>query len=411
MKKLIACICLLVNPLIISAQDGSRLIVFQNANVIDGISSEPLRGVTVIVANGRIAGIQKSLKSIPAGAQVIDLKGKWLLPGYIDSHVHLGNFESAQRALRFGVTTARTMGGSFIDIEMRDAHRKGRTDIPEVLAGGRQVRPGVIDAPWFAKEFPELADIKSPLSGTENLRRLVRAYASKGIDHIKVLATERAGLADADPRKRTFTDEELIAIVDEARKAGLNVAAHAHGDEGGYAAVKAGVRSIEHGTWMSDKTLRLMKARGTWLVSNIFGDSDGRPMGSIFSTDPIIVERSRTMWPQAMKVTRRAYEMGVPVVGATDIGYERVFDSGRWTIADNALGFAKAGIPKMEAIKAITSEAAKLLEINKRTGAIRKGLEADIVIIGDDPLSSMQALKDIRIIVNDGTIVIKKVEQ
>jgi pimeloyl-ACP methyl ester carboxylesterase len=273
-----------------------------------------------------------------------------------------------------------------------------------VLAGGRQVRPDVIDAPWFVKEFPELADMKPPISGTENLRRLVKAYASKGVDHIKVLATERAGLVNADPRKRTFTDEELIAIVDEARKAGLKVAAHAHGDEGGYAAVKAGVRSIEHGTWLSDRTLRLMRAQGTWLVSNIFGDSD-RPMGSIFSTDPIIVERGRTMWPQASKVTRRAYQMGVHLVGATDIGYEKVFDSGRWTIADNALGFAVAGIPKMEAIKAITSHAAQLLEIDKRTGAIRKGLEADIVVVGDNPLSSIKALKDIRMIVNDGKVV------
>ena len=361
----------------------------------------------MIVANGKIAGIQKSLKSIPAGAEVIDLKGKWLLPGYIDSHVHLGDVESAQRALRFGVTTARTMGGSFIDIEIRDAHRKGRTDIPEVLAGGRQVRPGVIDAPWFVKDFPELADMKPPLSGTENLRRLVKAYASKGVDHIKVIATERAAFATTDPRKRTFTDEELIAIVDEAGKAGLKVAAHAHGDEGAYAAVTAGVHSIEHGTWLSERTLRLMRSRDTWLVSNIFGDSD-RPFGSIFSTDPIVIERGRTMWPQAQEVTRRAYQMGVRVVGATDIGYERVFDSGRWTIADNALGLAKAGIPKMGAIKAITSQAAKLLEIDKRTGAIRKGLEADIVIVGDNPLSSIAALKDIRIIVNDGQVVFNK---
>ena len=409
MKTLIACICVLVNALAISAQDRSRVIVFQHANVIDGVSSEPLRDVSVTITIGKITGIRKRLGRVPAGAEVIDLKGKWLLPGYVDSHVHLGDFDSAQRALRFGVTTARTMGGSFIDIEMRDAHRKGRTDIPEVLAGGRQVQPRVIDAPWFVQDFPELADMKRPLSGTENLRRLVKAYASKGVDHIKVLATERAGLANADPRKRTFTDEELIAIVDEARKAGLKVAAHAHADEGAYAAVKAGVRSIEHGTWLSEKTLRLMKTRGTWLVSNIFGDSD-RPLGSIFSTDPILVERGRTMWPQAMEVTRRAYQMGVLVVGATDIGYGREFDSGRWTIADNALGFAKAGIPKMEAIKAITSQAAKLLEIDKRTGAIRKALEADIVIVGDNPLSSIEALKDIRMIVNDGTVVFNKVD-
>lgn len=411
MKKLTLVIFLLLQVSVVTAQNASSsLIVFQHANVIDGISSEPLRDVTVTVANGKVAGIQKNLKRVPPGAEVIDLKGKWLLPGYIDAHVHV-DLEQAQRALRFGITTARTMGGGhFTDIEIRDAHRRGRTDIPEVLAVGYQVRPDMFDLnSSLIKDLPELADMRSPLSGTENVRRVVKALASRGVDYIKVLATERAGTADTDPRKRTFTDEELIAIVDEARKAGLTVAAHAHGDEGAYAAVKAGVRSIEHGTWLSEKTLRLMRSRGTWLVSNIFGDSD-RPMGSIFSTNPILVERGRTMWPQAMEVTRRAYQMGVKVVGATDINYERVFDSGRWTIADNALGFAKAGIPKMEAIKAITSQAAKLLEINKRTGAIRRGLEADIVIVGDNPLSSIEALKDIRIIVNDGRVVFNKVD-
>ena len=410
MKRLIACICLFINALAISAQDRSRVIVFEHANVIDGVSREPLRDVSVTIANGKIIAIQKSVKRMPAGAEVIDLKGKWLLPGYIDSHVHVV-FEQAQRALRFGVTTVRTMGGGgFSDIEIRDAHRKGRSDIPEVLAAGWGVRPDVFNAPSFLKDFPELADMKPRVSGVENVRRLVRAFALKGVDHIKILATERAGTPDTDPRKRTFTDEELIAIVDEARKAGLKVAAHAHGDEGAYAAVKAGVHSIEHGTWLSDKTLRLMKSRGTWLVSNIFGDLD-RPLGSIVSTNPILVERGRTMWPQAREVTRRAYEMGVHVVGATDLNYGREFDSGRWTIADNALGLAKAGIPKMEAIKAITSQAAKLLEIDKRTGAIRKGLEADIVIVGDNPLSSIEALKDIRMIVNDGTVVFNKIDQ
>ena len=127
MKRLIACICVLVNALAISAQDRSGVIIFQHANVIDGVSSDPLPDVTVIVANRKIAGIHKSLKSIPAGAEVIDLNGKWLLPGYIDSHVNV-NLEQAQRALRFGITTARTMGGGFIDIAIRVAHRQGRSD-------------------------------------------------------------------------------------------------------------------------------------------------------------------------------------------------------------------------------------------------------------------------------------------
>ena len=103
--------------------------------------------------------------------------------------------------------------------------------------------------------------------------------------------------------------------------------------------------------------------------------------------------------------------MGIPIVAASDFTYGPQFDSGRATIADNAAGLAEAGIPKMKAIKAITSEAAKLLEIDKRTGAILKGLEADIVIVGDNPLSSIEALKDIRMIVNDGTVVFNKIDQ
>jgi imidazolonepropionase-like amidohydrolase len=413
MKTLVACFCVFVSALTVSAQAGSGVIVFQHANVIDGVSREPLRDVSVIIANGKITGIRKRLGSVPAGAEVIDLKGKWLLPGYIDSHVHFNDFESAQRALRFGITTGRTMAADhFIDVEIRDAHRRGRTDIPEVIAAGYQVRPDVFDAfPSFIKDFPEFADMKPRVSGTENVRRVVRAFASKGVDHIKILATERAGTPDTDPRKRTFTDEELFAIVDEARKAGLKVAAHAHGDEGALAAVKAGVRSIEHGTWLSDKTLTLMKARDTWFVTNIAGTSGTAFWNSINSPNPILAERRRTMRPPAINVTRRAYRLGIPIVAASDFSYGPLFDSGRATIADNAAGLAEAGVPKMEAIRAITSQAAKLLEIDKRTGAIRKGLEADIVVVGDNPLSSIGALKDIRIIVNDGKVVFNKVDQ
>lgn len=411
MKTLVACIWLFVSALAVSAQDGPMVIVFHHANVLDGVSRQPLRDVSVTIANGKITGIQKSLKGMPAGAEVIDLKSKWLLPGYIDSHVHV-DLEQAQRALRFGITTARTMGGGhFTDIELREAHRRGRTDIPEVLAVGYQVRPDMFYLnSSLIKDLPELADLKSPLSGTENVRRVVKAIASRGVDHIKVLATERAGTPDTDPRKRTFTDEELITIVEEARKAGLTVAAHAHADDGAYAAVKAGVRSIEHGTWLSEKTLRLMKAKGTWLVTNIFSDSATAFFDSIAPQNPILVERRRTMRPAATEVTQRAFKLGVSVVGATDITYGSQYDSGGVTIADNAAGLVEAGMPKMDAIKSITSRAATLLGIDRRTGAIRKGLEADIVVVGDNPLASIQALKDVRMIVNDGKIVFNKIE-
>jgi imidazolonepropionase-like amidohydrolase len=412
MKKLTFLIFLLLHVSLASAQGESAVIVFEHANVIDGVSSKPLLDVSVVVANGKIAAIGKHVRA-PANAQIIDLSGKWLLPGYIDAHVHFNDFEWARRALRFGVTTARTMGiDHFIDIEIRDAHKKGRSDLPEVLAGGYQVRPDVFDAfPSFIKDFPELADMKPRVAGTANVRRLVKALASRGVDHIKLLASERAGTPDTDPRKRTFTDEEIAAIVDEATKARLKVTAHAHVDEAAAAAVRAGVSSIEHGTWLSDKTLRLMKSRGTWFVSNIFNAPTVAYLHSIFPLNPVLVERRRTMWPLAAEVTKRAYKMGVPVVAATDITYGSQFDSGQATIADNAAGLAEIGVPKMEAIKAITSKAAKLLEIDRRTGAIRRGLEADMVVLGADPLSSIEALKNIRMIINDGRVVYSRTDQ
>jgi len=399
MKKLIIIAVLLLQAWIVSAQSSdSSVIVFQHANVIDGVSNKPLLDVSVMIANGKIAAIGKRVNE-PSRAEIIDLNGKWLLPGYIDAHVHI-NFEQAQRALRLGVTTARTMSGG-VDLEIKDAHNKGRIDLPEILASGAQVRPDMPSLPGFAKNFPELADIKAPVTGGENVRRVVRALASRGVDHIKVLATERAGTPGTDPRKRTFTDEELIAIVDEAKKAGLKVAAHAHSDDGAYAAVKAGVRSIEHGTWITERTLRLMKSQGTWFDPTILYWDTHQP------SDPILVERARTMRPLVEEVTRKAHKMGIPIVGGTDFSY----DDGQLSIADNSAILAHLGRSKMEAIKAITSKSAKLLEIDHRTGIIRKGLEADIVVLGADPLSSIAALKDIRMIVNDGKVVFNRTHE
>ncbi len=149
----------------------------------------------------------------------------------------------------------------FLDVRIREAHRQGGEDLPDVVAAGYQIRPDMAAA--FFEDFPALADLRTRVSGTDNVRRVVRAIVSRGVDHIKFLATERSG---DDPRKRTFSDEEIEALVDEARKAGLRVAAHAHGDEGAVAAVKAGVHSIEHGTFISDQTLASMKQRGTYYV-------------------------------------------------------------------------------------------------------------------------------------------------
>ena len=177
------------------AQTDSSILVFQHANVIDGISRSPLLNATVIVAYGKIASIKRYAVKIPAQAIVMDCKGKWLLPGYIDAHVHFSDVGAAKTALLLGSTTVRTMHcDTFLDIHIRDDHRKGQRDLPDVIAAGYQVRPDMFEAfPSFIKEFPDLADMQPRISGTENVRRVVRALVSRGVNHIKFLATERSG--------------------------------------------------------------------------------------------------------------------------------------------------------------------------------------------------------------------------
>jgi len=255
----------------VSAQSTEKVLVLLHANLIDGVSSEPVHDATIVVRGARIENVSSKPASLPAGAEVVDLKGRWLLPGYVDAHAHLFDIAAARRALQYGTTTVRVMGvNNFADVGIREPHNGGMTDLPGVVAAGYQIRPDLAKAfAGFLLDFPTMSRFASGLRGSDNLRSIVRAYAEHHVDLIKVLATERAGTPDTDPRKRTFTDEELASIVDEARKLGLPVAAHAHSDEGARGAVLAGVRSIEHGTYLTDETLQLMKTRVTYFDPTI----------------------------------------------------------------------------------------------------------------------------------------------
>ena len=402
MKKSIITFCLIIYALIASAQDSS-IIVFEHANVIDGISDKPLMNVALIIDHGKITVIQKGKIKIPSHAIIIDLKGKWLLPGYVDAHVHI-NFEQAKTALQSGVTTARTMGGEEIDLKIKSAHRSGNDSLPDIVAAGYQLRPDMAET--FFKDFPQFIGLKPRVSGVENVRLIVKALVSHQVDLIKILATERAGTPETDPRKRTFTDEEIAAIVDEAGKAGIPVAAHAHADEGAFAAVKTGVRSIEHGTFLSDQTLALMKSKGIYYVPT-FSFRDQTPSKPEYVNNPILAERKRTFLPAKMEVTKKAYKMGILIVCGTDTRYS---EPGH-TMADEAQYLHNAGMPAMDAIKAMTYTSAQCLGVHDRTGSVKKGMEADLVILKRSPLKDLNALHDIVMVVNDGQIVVNKIRQ
>ncbi|HKQ79300.1 MAG TPA: amidohydrolase family protein [Blastocatellia bacterium] len=383
-------------------QNQNSLLAITNANVIDGVSNEPLRDVTVIVRAGKIEQIGKV--AAPAGAAVIDLRGKWLLPGFIDAHAHISDLTAARVALQSGVTTARDLGvNNFFDIGVRELNHNGAPDLPDIVAAGYHVRPR--PAELLFVDIPKLADLMGKqVNGPDNLRRIVRAQIERGVDVIKILTTERAGLPDTDPRKRVFSDEEIAAIVDEARKSDVYVTAHAHGDEGAYAAVKAGVRSIEHGTYIGDQTLALMKERGTYLVPTIATVVDLVEPGGDYD-NPILAIRGRHMLPRVRETAAKAWKMGIKLVAGTDTGYGP--QSSR-RMPHEVIELAQIGMSPMDAIKAATSVSAELLGIGKRTGSIKSGFEADFIAIERDPIADVKNLQDILLVINNGKPVVNR---
>jgi imidazolonepropionase-like amidohydrolase len=387
-----------------SSQNRTSLLAITHANVIDGVSNEPLRDVTVVVRDGKIEQVGKV--NPPDGASVIDLKGRWLLPGYVDAHAHIATLAAARLALQSGATTARDMGvNHFFDIGVRELNHAGAADLPDIVAAGYHVRPRPAEELFV--DIPKLSDLMGKqVSGTEAVRRIVRAQIERGINVIKTMATERAGLPDTDPRKRVFTDEELAAIVDEARKSGVYVAAHAHGDEGAYAAVKAGVRSIEHGTYLSDRTLALMKERGTYFDPTIATVEDLIVPGGDYD-NAILSIRGRHMLPRLREAVTKAWKLGIKLIAGTDTGYGP--NSNR-RMPHEAMALVECGVPPMDAIKAATSISAECVGIEKRTGAIKPGLEADLVAVERDPLGDIKNLQDILLVINNGKVVVNRLD-
>jgi imidazolonepropionase-like amidohydrolase len=382
------------------SQAAPARLVIRNATLIDGLSTRPVHGATLVVSDGRVESVSSSHVEIPAGATVLDLKGRWLLPGLIDAHVHFSDLNTARTALAAGVTTARSLGAErFTDVGIRELNHEGVTDLPDVVASGYQLTSQVGDP--FLLDFPKMSDLAQGVKGTEAVRRVVRALAGRGVNVIKVLATERHGLPQTDPRRRMFTDEELAAVTDEAGKFGLPVAAHAHGEEGAEAAVRAGVRSLEHGTYLNDRTLSLMKERGTYLVPTIYAgvsNSASSPQRS-----PIITARSRAMVLPKRDMLARALRLGVRIVAGSDAQY---IDERR--LQDEVAQLVLYGMAPMNAIKAATSVAAECLMISGRTGSVKPGLEADLIAVDADPLADVNALRDVILVINNGKVAVNR---
>jgi imidazolonepropionase-like amidohydrolase len=380
----------------VAAQSGP--LVITRANLIDGVQGAFASNATVVVRDGRIAEVVTGAYTPPAGAQVIDARGRFLLPGLIDAHTHIASLANARRALESGVTTVRSASvPNFQDVALREAAKNGAIPGPDVVATGVFVSPELGET---MLADPRLTKFSAGVTTEEAMRELVRINLEHGVDVIKTRGTERAGLPNTDPRKQTYSETQLRWVVDEAAKRNVPVMAHAHGDEGAWAAVSAGVRSIEHGTFLSDSTLRLMRQKGTYLVPTYITVVDLTQPGGDYD-DPVLTLRGRFMLPVLADAVKRAHRLGVKIVTGADTNYGPESLS---RVAGEVASFVDLGMTPVEALRTATTNAAELLGLGDRTGQIKVGYEADLILVESNPLQDIRALADVLLVVSNGRV-------
>jgi imidazolonepropionase-like amidohydrolase len=356
---------------------------------------------TVVLRNGRIESIGTA--AAPADARVVDLKGKYMMPGLIDAHTHADNFAAFRRALESGVTTVRSAGVSFYaDVGFHQLVKSGAVAGPDVVTAGYHVRPQIAQEAFLSD--PQYADLMAGVTTIERMRRAVQMNLAHGVDWIKILATDRAGTADTDPRKQVYTEDEIRAIVQEAATRNVPVQAHAHGEEGAAAAVKAGVRSIEHGTYLSDATLQLMKEKGTYFDPTYTTVIDLAEPGGDYDV-PALRIRGQHMLARLRETVMHAHKIGVKTVTGGDTSYG---PQSLTRIGQEMTHFVEMGFTPLEAIQSATILNAEMLRLEKSIGVVEAGYEADLIAVEKNPLENIVTVQDPLLVISNGRIAVDR---
>jgi imidazolonepropionase-like amidohydrolase len=394
--------------------------------LIDGISDEPKKNMTIVIEKNKITGVESGFSKAGANDKTIDLKTKTVTPGWIDSHVHVesetkkGNvadkfilnppdvaFESLKYmnvTLMAGFTTVRDLGGSGVNISLRNAINKGLVTGPRIFTAGKSIATTGGHADPTNGYRKDLMGDPGPkegvINGPEDAYHAVRQRYKDGSDLVKITATGGVLSQAKDGANAQFTEEEIKAIVTAAKDYGFKVAAHAHGAEGIKRAIKGGVNSIEHGTLMDDEGMKLMKQYGTWYVPTITAGKSVADSAKIpgYYTE-IVIPKALAIGPQLQKTFARAYKEGIKIAFGTDAG---VYKHGL-----NWLEFGymiEAGMKPMDAIKSATINAAELLGEKDKLGSIEVNKLADIVAVDGDPLTDSKAFGKVVFVMKDGIV-------
>lgn len=394
--------------------------------LIDGISDEPRKNMTIVVEKNKIIAVQAGFTTAGVSDKTIDLKTKTVTPGWIDMHVHMEHetnpnryletytfnpadyaFQSVKYAdvtLMAGFTTVRDLGGSGVNVSLRNAINKGLIKGPRIYTAGKSIATtgGHADPTnGYKKELRgDPGPAEGVANGTEECRQAVRQRYKDGSDLIKITATGGVLSVAKSGKNPQFFEDEIEAIVKTAKDYGFKVAVHAHGEEGMKRAIRAGVNSIEHGTFMDDETIELFKKHGTWYVPTI---TAGKAVGDSAKIPgyypPVVIPKALETGPQIQKTFAKAYKAGVKIAFGTDAG---VFKHGM-----NWLEFGymiEAGMKPMDAIKSATISAADLLGEKDKLGSIEVGKLADIVAVDGDPLKDSKAFGKVVFVMKDGLV-------
>lgn len=382
--------------------------------------------VTVVVEGDTVKEILEGYPAATEGALVVDLKSKTVYPGFIDMHVHIESESSptkyleryqldpadvaydaavyARRTLMAGFTTVRDLGGSGVNIALRNAINKGKVPGPRIFTAGKTLSStGGHGDPTNGNKASLQGD-PGPKEGVVNspadARKAVRQRYKNGADWIKITATGGVLSVAKSGENPQFTGEEVWAITTTANDYGMQVAAHAHGDEGMYRAVANGVKTIEHGTLMSQRTMELMKKQQAYLVPTISAGKFVAEKAAIPGYyPPIIVPKAIKIGAQIQAKFAEAYKMGVPIAFGTDagVGFH----------GDNAREFrfmTEAGMPAVEALQAATIVNATVLQRSDELGQIAPGFKADLVASDENALEDITTLERISFVMKDGKI-------
>jgi imidazolonepropionase-like amidohydrolase len=377
-------------------------LVLTGGNLIDPLTGRVTEDAVVALANGKVQAVgsasQMRAKRF-GGARAIDLGGAWIVPGLLDAHTHATSRASALRALRAGATTLRIASSTFYaDVALQALADWLPAEVPTIQPVGLFVRPLIGDDVLSDPRLAPLAASPGAPQTPEELRLLVSVNLSRGADHIKTWATGRAGVCEQDPQQTTYTRDQLRVIVDAAR--GRPVMCHSHGAVGCQNAVEAGITSLEHGTFVTEQTLELMRRRGTYFTPTISAVVDLSLPGGEYDA-PCLQERGRTMLPVLQAAVRRAAELGIPIAAGADTSYS---ENSNTSVATEVQYLHDAGLPALDALRAATTTAARLMRIQGSAGRIARGYAADVLVVAASPLDEPATLQAPKLVIHGGAI-------